>query len=322
MADDIFHDKDTNTVTTVYLFQTDAKKENRHFFEGMHKASPEAIYFRGLDFGTGRWKPDGVRIDLEIDAAPLRCSLVLIELEATESKALESARKYVPESSTDICNAFTKYLDCILKDCDSRADPREAQFVLLMEALKQNVPVQVKTAAALRSSTTFLEVTTFSDKARLSRFDETTHNHIINEGIIERRPFLFRNICKYSAEESKALRRCILILDAIIRQEDHSVASVSNWLMKAPLKILLRRKKEKVPLTLERFVLKQGASGITIDIEVLLSELVAIWAENDKQIDTERARKLIIDYFPIALAIKPQEKMDLIFKAANPIDAR
>jgi hypothetical protein len=116
---------------TVYLFQVDSAKENRPFFEGMHSSLPESIYFRGLDFNVGPWTPDGVRVDLEMGVSPPTCSLILIELEATGPTALKSSRKYLHESSIDICSEFIRYLNRVIKDCDSRADPREPKITLL-----------------------------------------------------------------------------------------------------------------------------------------------------------------------------------------------
>lgn len=86
--------------------------------------------------------------------------------------------------------------------------------------------------------------------------------------------------------------------------------------MRPPLKRLLWGSEEKPP-TLDLFILKQGNSGITIDVKALLSELVTIWAENGKLIDPEVAHKLVDLYFPTAMTIKPHDEMHLIFEAAN-----
>jgi hypothetical protein len=317
MADESYGEAGTDTITSVYLFQVDSAKENRPFFEGMHASSPDSIYFRGLDFKVGPWTPDGVRVDLEMGESPLECSLVLIELESAGSMALKSSRKYLQEKSKDICIEFMRYLNRVIKECDCTADPRETKITLLRDALTQNVPVTVKTAAALRSSTSFLEESPLTDQTSLTRSYETPLLYSPNEGRIGRKQPTFRGVCKLDAEQSKALRRCILILDAIIRKDDHSSAIFHSWLMKAPLKRLLKRMGNKPP-TLERFILNQWNSGITIDIEKLLSELVEIWTESNKQIDLEGARKLIDDYFPTAMRIGSRDdQMNLIFEKAN-----
>ena len=272
----------------------------------------------------GPWTPDGVRIDLEMDTSPLRCSLTLIELEAAGPTALRSSRKYLHENSADVLTEFIRYLNRVIKDCELRADPREEKIALLRNALIQNVPLRVKTAAALRSSTTFLEESPLTDQASLAGPHETphryisheTHRSITTEGRIARKQPTFRGVCKLDPEQSKALRRCVVILDAVVRQVDHSSAIYRDWKVRPPLKRLLWSSEEKPP-TLDLFILKQGNSGITIDVKALLSELVTIWAESGKQIDPEVAHKLVDLYFPTAMTIKPHDEMHLIFEAAN-----
>ena len=312
-------------MTTVYLFQVDSAKENRPFFEGIRDASPDSVYFRGLDFNVGPWTPDGVRVDLELDPSQPRRSLVLIELEATEPTALRSSRKYLNESSTEICGEFVRYLGRVIKDCDAKADPREEKITLLKIALAQSVPVVVKTAAALRSSTTFLEESTLIDLASLAgsnqppqRYvsDEAPNGHTSTEKRIARKRPTFRDVCKLDAEQSQALRRCILILDSVVRQTDHSNAVYRDWKIRPPLKRLLWKFVERPP-ALDQFILKQGGSGTRVDIEPLLSELVKIWAKSGRQIGPEDVRKLIDDYFSTAMEIKPHDEMHLIFEEAN-----
>jgi len=282
----------------------------------MRDASPESVYFRGRDFKVGPWTPDGVRVDLENVVSPPQCSLVLIELEPSEPMALRSSRKYLHENSVDICAGFIQYLDRVIEDCDSRADPRETKIAFLRHALAQNPPVTVKTAAALRSSTTFLEETPLTDQTSSVRAHETPHYNVSAEQRAGREQQVLRGILKLDGEESKALRRCVMILDAVIQQRDHTGANFHSWRLKAPLKNQLTRMIEKSP-TLERFILHQQNSGITIDLEALLSELIELWAKDGKQIDLEVARKLAEDYLPTARKIRPHDKMKLIFESAN-----
>lgn len=183
----------------------------------------------------------------------------------------------------------------------------------------------VKTAAALRSSTAFLEESPLTDQASLSgphetphRYasHETPHNHIPTKERIARKQPVFRGVCKLDPIQSKALHRCVLIIDAVIRRADHSSAIYRAWKGRSPLKRLLWATDEKLP-TLDLFILKQGNSGITIDVETLLSELVTVWAKSGRQIDLEVAHKLIDLYFSIAVTIRSNDEMHLIFEAAN-----
>jgi hypothetical protein len=302
---------------TTYLFQVDSAKENRFFFEGMHKSLSESVYFRGLDFKVGPWTPDGIRVDLTFDSQ--QCSLTLIELEAIESTALKSSRKYLPEESVKICSAFIDYLDRVIKDCDARADQREFQIEQLKKLLSQNIPITVKTAGALRSDTTFLAEAVLTDQANGPEANAASGYHLHATRKIVSKELAMRGRLRLSPEESKGLRRCIQILDAIIRERDFSNTIFRHWRLKTPLKNLLGEMPEK-PHTLADFVLNpqnKHASGIAIDFEAVLEELVGVWAKDGRQIELEDARKLVNDYFPLAMGIGSHDGMDHVFAAAR-----
>src|SRR5438552_1857138 len=142
-------------MSTIYLFRVDGAKDNDAFFASMRSSVSHA--YAGVDFRVGGagWVPDLVRVI--VDDPPDRCSLTLIELEATESVALMSCRKYLPENSADILKAFNDYLDRVIRQCRSSADTREADFAGLKAVLSEISQVTVTTAGALRSSTSFVE---------------------------------------------------------------------------------------------------------------------------------------------------------------------
>jgi hypothetical protein len=312
----------------VYLFQTDPAKDNRPFFEGMRDSTPESVYFRGLDFKVAPWKPDGVRVDLAMYPAQ-RCSLALIELEPTGPMAVTKSRKYSHESSTRIFREFMKYLDSVIKDCNSRADPRESKIVFLRDALTQNTSITVRTAAALKSSTTYLEEIPFLDQETLIKSDETQRYYAPTEEKVEQKQLEIRNKGKFSPEESKVLRRCIQILDAIIREKDGSDAAFHSWLEKSPLKNFLNDL-DQPPPELERLIVNQRNSGVRVDNDQLFSELVEIWrkhgknvsTKNGQQIDSEIVIALIEDYSLTAMKIGRYEKMSRVFDAAETHVAR
>jgi len=88
---------------------------------------------------------------------PDRCSLTIIELEATKSVALISCRKYLPEDPNEIVAAFRIYLDRLIRQCRSSADPRESEFIHLKQRLSEAKELVVTTAGALRSSAILVE---------------------------------------------------------------------------------------------------------------------------------------------------------------------
>jgi hypothetical protein len=58
--------------------------------------------------------------------------------------------------------------------------------------------------------------------------------------------------------------------------------------------------------------------GQILDCDAILSELIAIWTDTSRgQFDEERARNLIISYYPLAAEIGKDESMRAIFDAAR-----
>ena len=109
------------------LFRIDGAKENDAFFAAMRSSA--SLVYAGLDFrvGSAGWVPDLVMVS--VAEPPRRCSLTLIELEATESVALISSRRYLPENSAEILAAFMAYLGRVIRQCRSTADARGSEFV-------------------------------------------------------------------------------------------------------------------------------------------------------------------------------------------------
>jgi hypothetical protein len=140
---------------TVYLFRFDGAKDNDDFFNAMRPSVGCAYAGMELSIGAAGWIPDLLKV--EVHEPPESCSLALIELEATESAALISCKKYLPENSASILSAFNEYLDRVIRECRSSADPREGELANLKSVLSEASHVTITTAGALRSSTAFVE---------------------------------------------------------------------------------------------------------------------------------------------------------------------
>jgi len=116
-----------------------------------------------------------------------------------------------------------------------------------------------------------------------------------------------------SAQDAQALARCVMILDAVIRHQDHSDGKIHSWIGRPrtqPLKRLLTNVNCHQP-GLSAFLLKRSNRGVTIDFELMLCELVQIWSVGrTNQIDPEHIRVLVNRYFPVAMAIGGQESDD------------
>lgn len=118
---------------------------------------------------------------------------------------------------------------------------------------------------------------------------------------------------KLDQQKAKALLRCLVVLDTIIRGMDHSDADFRNFRQKAPLRRHLRKHGDKLP-ELARFVCRdEPNSGLTLNCDSIFSEISALWSANWPGIDAERAYRLICTCIPRALSISQSDKMSKIF---------
>jgi len=285
-----------DAMPTVYLFQIDSAENNNAFFTTLLKTlNPSTSFFyKGVACRVGDWIPDGARVDVE---GP-RCSLTLIELEDTKTEARKSCRKYLPESSNVILRALDEYLDRVIHACQSTGDPRESGFSRLKAMLSQGLPIEVRTACALRSSTEFVEELALIDQPKIVQSDLTLPDASSDETEATLLPF--HGVLRLDAERVKALGRCILVLDSVIRHEDHSSATFHSWRNKSPLK---RSVKGTSQTPILRKLLFDTQSG-------LLVELADLWGVLD-------ARGLIAGYFPAASRIRAHDVMNVVFEEAR-----
>jgi hypothetical protein len=294
-----------------YLFRIDGAKDNDKFFNSL-KPSMSYVY-AGVDIqiGSSGWSPDFIKISVSESKT---LTLTLIELDATESVARANCRKYLPENLTDIVRSFCEYLERVIRASRSSAHPHEEEFIKLKTALSKSEQIVVLTARALRSSIDFLEEFSLIDQpekiVQMQSVQEISH-----ENNSEQTPD-FRGTLRLNAEKAKALGRPILILDAAIRQQDHSDGEFRGWRNNATNK-LLKEHRTAYPC-LCSFLDERSFVGITLDFEKLVSELVAKWSDaSTTQMDQERIRSLINRYFPIAIKIKLNDRMSAVFDSAR-----
>jgi hypothetical protein len=301
---------------TEYLFQIDGAQNNDAFFNALRTSA--SFFFKGSTFRVGEapWIPDGVRVDVHES----RCLVTLIELEDTKPNALISSRKYLPEDSTAILRALSEYVDRIISQCKSTGDPREVGFTRLKDLLGKGIPSVVKTACALRSSTETVEELALIDQLHLAETLEVLGNGDNDDyelGEIERgEPQTLQGMLRLDRQWSNALGRGPVVLDAVIRQQDHGGGTFNGWRSRrAPLKRLLSETQGNP--TLRQLVLGANRTGMKLDFEILLSEMVSLWKSAFGQLELEDTRRLITAYFPIASRIRKHDRMDRIFEEAR-----
>ncbi len=291
------------------LFRIDGSRENDEFFAASR--SSVSLVYAGLDFrvGASGWVPDLVKVAIAEQEG--RCSLTLIELEATKSVALISCRKYLPENANEIVAAFGAYLDRVIRQCKSNAHPHEPEFIHLKELLSQAKEIVVTTAGALRSSTFFVEELPLMGQPGL-----VAALPQVKQDLLEERERVFHGLLRLSQQDGRALMRSVVVLDAIVRQDHHSAATFHAWRAKSPLRQLLSKDGQGRP-ELRKLVLETQNRGVTLDFEKVLSELAELWSASWRDAeDRERIRAVINSYYPVGAAIKGLDRMAAVFEEA------
>jgi hypothetical protein len=299
-------------MSVIYLFRIDGAKDNDKFFNAVRSSMSYVYAGAEIKVGSLGWSPDFIKVSLNESKD---VTLTLIELDATESVARANCRKYLPENSTDIVRTFCEYLDRVIRACRSSAHPHEDEFIKLKTALSKADKIIVFTAGALRSSIDFLEEFSLIDQPeRIVQMQSV--QEISPENTSEEIPD-FRGTLRLNTEKARALGRPIIILDAVIRRQDHGDAGFRSWRSKRSNK-LLKEYSAAYPCLCSLFLDQGVFSGITLDFGKLISELAAKWSEaRTIQMNQERVRSFINRYFPIAIKIRLTDRMSAVFDSAR-----
>jgi hypothetical protein len=301
-------------MSKTFVFRIDMARDNDAYFAALRTSA--SLVYAGVDFRVGEssWIPDLLRLVVEEPSG--QCKLTLIELEATESVALISCRKYLPENSDVILSAFTDYIDRVIRQCHSTADAREAEFARLKVVLANATQITVTTAGALRASAGFVEELPLLDQPKTVGQPQP-----VEQGHDDTRR-TFRGIVRLPRLEAQGLYRCILILDAVVRHCDRSGTRFRHWKKESsPLCRLLSENSGTYP-ELHTLIHESKTAGITLDLEKVISALAEIWSlVCGEQLHPEHIRTLVSRYIPIALAIRKHHEMIAVFEEARKLVA-
>lgn len=291
-----------------FLFRFDGARENDEFLD--HVRSQGHLVYSGIEMKLARgWIPDFIEVLL--DDNPAAFSLTIIELESTENVARVSARKYLPESSSDILETFRRYLHRVLERCRSTADPRARDIQQLGDALDHAKNTSIWTAAALRRPPRTVERLPFIDQGviqRNSAIDSRTHNQASP----------LRGELSLSPREHKTLFRSVLILDAVARGWDKSDASLRAWrnLRSQPLRNDIQQNPSTYP-TLSVLLLGRK-NGVRVMIENAARELCAIWSQFQPGHHSETTVLAALEKFlPINRELDPSASVRMAFERAR-----
>ncbi len=291
-------------MVTVYRFQIDGAQNNDAFFNSLRSSA--SFFYKGSAFRVGDWIPDGVRVDVQES----QCFLTLIELEDTKSNALISSRKYLPENSDLIVRALGEYLDRIVSQCVSTGDSREAGLTRLKDIVTQGKPFVVRTACALRSSTETVEELSLIDQPSSAKSPNVPPPSEVGQSASP-----LQGTLRLGRERLHGLQRSLKVLDAVIRRQDHSAGLFHSWSHRTPLKRLVSETTGNP--VLKELATETNRTGMKLDFEALLLELVSIWAGASRQLDLEDVRRLISHYLLTAHRIRGHDRMDAIFEDAR-----
>lgn len=271
-----------------YLFRFDGAKDNDEFFKNAMKQGIENVY-AGIAMQVGHgWIPDFLLVSR--DEAQQQCTLTLIELESKGPDALISSRKYLPEKSKDILVAFRNYLDNVLDRCRTTADPRISAIEDLQAFLERASTIKIETACALRSDPAYLEKLPLADQPQIGIVSYSRSSNSQSSPAFKVPSLAFEGQRSLTPYETGGFNRAILILDAVVRQKDHSAARLKGWLdpRRNPLHKTMSHSQDDFPALFD-FLASDKNSGVQITFEPFFAELSTFWSgTTNKQVNPDR----------------------------------
>jgi len=303
-------------MTDRYLFRLDGSRENDEFFSLYSSPSCRATYSgTPMKIGPG-WIPDF--LEVKVSNGGLDFKVILIELEATQTTALESARKYLPENPISAVEAFKTYLNAIIGQCRVTADPRIKDLKHLLGLVSAAPRIQIFTAAGLRDSKEFVEVLPLIHQAASSSL------HPAASRIPTAERFEAKGQRVLSRREAEGLQRTVRILDAVVTGRDDSGGNFHSWqnVREKPLHQYAAEQSSTAP-ELNRLLHRPRNRGLRVDLDKLLEELLAVWSRsNHLQTSKQQIAVSIEEYLPIAHRFRAHTPMRVIFQEARQILAK
>lgn len=304
-----------------YLFRIDQAKDNDAYFETTRKQGVNNVY-AGVEIKIGQgWVPDLVRVSRQ--DSPEACILTLIELETSKPEALKSSRKYLPESSAHILEVFQNYLDRVIENCRATADPRRSTVEDLRVFLGKQPKIVVETACALRSGSEYLEKLPLLDQPREGWHYSARTDRPPGKKSFQPLELNFEGNLSLTRYQSIALNRAVLILDAIVRKQDHS-ASVLGKRVNLYLKSWLKENsayQDRFP-SIYKVLSADKTIGLKLpkDWGVFFEELSQHWdGAANYTMTPEKARRWISGYYSTVCLLNGKDRMQQVFTKAKAV---
>jgi hypothetical protein len=297
-------------MNATFLFRLDGSKDNDTFFELRRNQGVDDVYSgTPLKIGPG-WIPD--LVEVKADTGARLVTITLIELEASETVAKESSRKYLPEASTQIIESLVGYLNGVIAQCRQTADPRAEKFQNLLQFISDGPSFAVRTAAALRNAPSFVEDFPLIDQPS-STGSLASHQRMTTN------LFLFEGSKLLSRTESNGAIRAIRMFDDVIHARDLSGGTFRSWL-KSRVQLLYRELEDpgqKYP-ELRRLISKKRDRGIRLDCGAACRELAEMWHSSQQfRLTPNQIGNAITNFYSVAIAFREHEPMHVVFEKAR-----
>lgn len=293
-----------------FLFRFDGSPENDAFLE--EARSQGHLVYAGISMQLEHgWILDFLEAVLSRNETS--CALAIVELEAKPSTARVSARKYLPESSSELVANFCRYLVRVIDRCRASADPRAENIQALYDVLvRPSAVVSVWTVGALRQAPYFVERLPLIDQGALPESSDWRPQQGLQRSLGGKVTLSPRN--------HKTLSRSILILDAIVREWDKSDATLRAWvnLRSQPLRQQIRNAPHDYPaLTSLLLTTKLGVQIVTEDVA---QEISTIWNQFQSGMHSADSVVLALEAFlPIDRSLDPNASVRIAFEKARTV---
>ncbi len=295
-----------------YLFRLDMAKDNDEFLALRRSRQVDHVYSgTPMKVGPG-WLPDFAEVVVDADSGT--CRLTLIELEATEIPARAACRKYLPERSSEVVRAFLDYLNTVISQCRSTADPRLEALIELNDIVASCSTISVHTAGGLRTSADLVE-----DLPLIDQPEPLTVPLTASAGPSS--PFSFEGERRLTRAESDGVRRAMRILHAVVVGRDHSGGTMKSWrnLRQKPLDRAVSKDSARYP-HLHKLLTSKTEFGLQVSCDKLFAELALLWrGAGNESLTAERIAALISTFVPMAVSFAEHEPMQNVFDRARDV---
>ena len=302
-------------MSRTYLFRFDGARANDAF---LGSASRQGFFvFGGIEMRVGscRWEPDFLLVTSSESQAHI--CLTLIELEATEPVAKVSCRKYLPESSIAIVEAFAAYLDRIVGHCRTTADLRLSRLLELRTALRLAKQVAVRTGGGLRTADAPLLV------EQWPLLDQPSAGAVFAPvpALDGSAPLSLEGVVLLTPLQNMILHRALIIIDASLRRQIHTGATLKTWARsrhQTPLARSVGAESARFPV-LKEYLSVDKRMGLRLDAEQFLQELSELWGSQSTSAEASSIRSALERCFPLAATFSESTRMADVFLAVESV---